>query len=126
MKISDIDKNLAVESGLNLSDAVWFDSKEAPFSIHGIEGSISFGDEGFYYWKMKNPENTMPHTEVSMGGVNCQYANTNFHLYQIEDMANAVLENRDPMITGEEAKKSVEIILAIYESSRTGKEIYLD
>lgn len=37
MKISDIDKNLAVESGLNLSDAVWFDSKEAPFSIHGIE-----------------------------------------------------------------------------------------
>jgi len=36
MKISDIDKNLAVESGLNLSDAVWFDSKEAPFRIHGI------------------------------------------------------------------------------------------
>ena len=96
------------------------------FSIHGSEGSISFGDEGFYYWKMKNPENKMPHTEGSMGGVNCQYANTNCHLYQIEDMANAVLENRDPMITGEEAKKSVEIILAIYESSRTGKEIYLD
>ena len=36
MKISDIDKNLAVESGLNLSDAVWFDSKEAPFRIHGL------------------------------------------------------------------------------------------
>ena len=30
------------------------------------------------------------------------------------------------MITGEDAKKSVEIILAIYESSRTNKEIVLD
>ena len=36
MKISEIDKNLAVESGLNLSDVVWFDSKEAPFRVHGL------------------------------------------------------------------------------------------
>lgn len=41
-------------------------------------------------------------------------------------MAMAVIENREPMITGEEAKKSVDIILAIYESARTGKEILID
>ena len=62
-----------------------------------------------------------------MGGKNCQYSDTNFgHITLVEDMAMAVIEGRDPMITGEDAKKSVEIILAIYESSRTNKEIVLD
>jgi len=61
-----------------------------------------------------------------MGGKNCQYSTTNIgHIMQIEDMALAVIEDREPMITGEDAKKSVEIILAIYESARTGKEIVL-
>ncbi len=36
MKIGDIDKNLAVESKLNLPDVVWFDAKSAPFQIHGL------------------------------------------------------------------------------------------
>ena len=36
MKIGDIDKNLAVESKLNLPDAVWFDVKEAPIEVHGL------------------------------------------------------------------------------------------
>ena len=36
MKIGDIDKNLAVESKLNLPDAVWFDVKEAPIEVRGL------------------------------------------------------------------------------------------
>ncbi|MBR3997518.1 MAG: hypothetical protein IKI93_04155, partial [Clostridia bacterium] len=36
MKIGDIDKNLAVETKLNLPDVVWFDSKEAPIEICGL------------------------------------------------------------------------------------------
>jgi len=41
-------------------------------------------------------------------------------------MATSILENCTPMITGEEAKKSVEIIFGIYESARTGKEVVLE
>ena len=36
MKISDIDKNLAVESATGLSPIVWLDAKEAPFRVHGL------------------------------------------------------------------------------------------
>lgn len=36
MKIGEIDKNLAVESKLNLSDAVWLDAKEAPVAVYGL------------------------------------------------------------------------------------------
>jgi len=41
-------------------------------------------------------------------------------------MALAVLDNRDPMICPDEGKKAVEIILAIYESSETQKEVFIN
>lgn len=97
------------------------------FSFHGTKGSISFGDDAFYCWEIANPDKKKPELEGSMGGVNCQYSTTNFgHRYLVEDMALAVIDDREPMITGAEAKKSVDIILAIYESARLGKEIYID
>ena len=40
-------------------------------------------------------------------------------------MARAVLEDRDPAITGEEAMESVKMILGIYESSRENKIVEL-
>lgn len=48
-----------------------------------------------------------------------------FHLLQIEDFLQAILDDRAPAVTGVEARKSLEIILAIYESSRTGLPIPL-
>lgn len=97
------------------------------FSIHGSEGSISFGNDGFLIWDLKDKNLKKPETNGSMGGLNCKYnveVNTG-HDYQIEDMARAVLENRDPEISGEEAMESVKIILKIYESSRKGVEVKL-
>jgi len=49
----------------------------------------------------------------------------NRHKYQIEDMIRAINNNISPEISGEEARKSIEIIQAIYKSSRTGEEIML-
>ena len=48
-----------------------------------------------------------------------------FHLLQIEDFLQAILDDRAPAVTGAEARKSLEIILAIYESSRTGLPVTL-
>ena len=36
MKISDIDGNFKIESSVGLDDVVFFDVKDAPFSVHGI------------------------------------------------------------------------------------------
>jgi predicted dehydrogenase len=43
-----------------------------------------------------------------------------FHLLQIEDFLDAIIEGRQPAVTGVEARKSLAIIQAIYASSRTG------
>ena len=97
------------------------------FSFHGPDGSISFGDDDIYIWELKDKTIEKPQVKGSMGGKNCQYVTTNVgHTMLIEDMAMSVLDNRTPMITGEEAKKSVEIILGIFESARTGKKVILD
>lgn len=48
-----------------------------------------------------------------------------FHLLQIEDFLQAIIDDRPPAVTGAEARKSLEIILAIYKSSRTGLPVPL-
>lgn len=47
------------------------------------------------------------------------------HIKHIEDFVKAIKENRDPLVTGEEARKSVEIILAIYKSGKTNSLVKL-
>jgi predicted dehydrogenase len=42
------------------------------------------------------------------------------HRLQLEDFTQAVHDNRDPFITGEQALEPLRVILAIYESSRAG------
>jgi predicted dehydrogenase len=44
------------------------------------------------------------------------------HRLQIEDFVNAIIEDRDPFITGEMALEPLKVILAIYESARRGGE----
>lgn len=47
------------------------------------------------------------------------------HAAQIEDFVRSVADGRPPTVTGDEARKSLEIILAIYESARSGTEVRL-
>lgn len=47
------------------------------------------------------------------------------HARQIADMVAAIREQRAPAITGEDGRKPLEIIQAVYQSAREGKEIFL-
>ena len=47
------------------------------------------------------------------------------HRRQIKDLIDAIKENREPMVNVYEGKKPVDIILAAYESSKTGKKVLL-
>jgi len=46
-----------------------------------------------------------------------------FHERNVEDFLRAVLENRDPLITGKEGRVTVEIFTAIYRSTRDGSPV---
>lgn len=95
------------------------------FHVSGSEGNVIIGDKGIYQWEFADGSEK-PDTTGNMGGINCAYHTDNYgHIMQIEDMALAVLNNTEPMVSGEDAMRSVSVILAIYESARTGKEICL-
>lgn len=47
------------------------------------------------------------------------------HKFLVGDMIRAVLDNRDPYITGDMARHAVDVILGIYSSSKNGKTISL-
>lgn len=97
------------------------------FTFSGTEGNTVLGDSGFYEWNFMDKTLVKPETTGTLGGKNCAYNLSNYgHITQIEDMAMAVLEDREPMVCGEDALRSVGIVLAIYESARTGKEIVID
>ena len=44
---------------------------------------------------------------------------------QVTDFATAIREGRDPLVTGEEARKGIEIGLAADRSARTGQAVTL-
>ncbi|MBT5709901.1 gfo/Idh/MocA family oxidoreductase, partial [Candidatus Poribacteria bacterium] len=47
------------------------------------------------------------------------------HPRVIEDFVEAIHEGRAPAVDGREGRKVLEVIFAIYESSRTGREVVL-
>ncbi len=48
---------------------------------------------------------------------------THYHALQIRDFLRAILDDKDPLVTGREGRKSVEIIAAVYRSQRDGSPV---
>jgi predicted dehydrogenase len=47
------------------------------------------------------------------------------HAAQLADLLDAVDAGREPAVTGENGRAALEIVLAVYESSRTGRPVSL-
>jgi len=95
---------------------------ETRFEIHGEKGTIVLGDSGIKTWAFIDEETAPIAPDSQQSGTN---ASLSGHDILLDDMIHAIVEDRDPMVPGEEAAKAVDLILAIYESARTGKEVLL-
>jgi predicted dehydrogenase len=95
--------------------------------IYGEKGSVIMEGAEISQWNVPGvprPEamNKAGNTSGASDPGNIGSAN---HTSVLLDMIAAVKQNRPPMITGLEARKAVEVITAIYESSKKGKLIFL-
>ena len=50
-------------------------------------------------------------------------ATKHYHRLQIQDFLQSILEGREPLVPGEEGRKTVEIFTAIYRSQRDGRPV---
>ncbi|MCT9871909.1 Gfo/Idh/MocA family protein [Paenarthrobacter aurescens] len=66
-----------------------------------------------------HPEGVEPNVDLSI--INGQLIP--FHKLQVQDFVQALEAGTEPAITGKDALKSLRILLAVYESSRTGQPV---
>ena len=114
--------------------------------IYGTNGSVEADQDVLKTWKIKefsedfsdefgldasDEEEEEEAMLARYGGGNPAYQNEHpgtlvGHRSVVEDMVDAVLDDRDPQILPMEAIKAVRIVCAVYESAKTGRTIYFD
>jgi UDP-N-acetyl-2-amino-2-deoxyglucuronate dehydrogenase len=101
--------------------------------IHGTAGSAIVEQDDILLWSFekKSAKDAAIRKKfaqkVGGGGGASDPAAISFvgHQKQIQDFVNAITKGRKPLVDGEEGRKSVEIILAIYKSAWSGKRVTL-
>lgn len=95
--------------------------------LHGEKGTIVLEEQRIKLWETLDAKGPQEDREDGSSGVAGDPSALGglTHDALVQDMINAIREDRPPLIPGEEARKAVELILAIYESARTGKEVVL-
>ncbi len=101
--------------------------------LYGTEGSIEADADVLKTWRFKDSDDEEDEQEemcdryASNGrAMKLDKSLVTGHASMVQDMVDAVLEDRDPQIVPTEAIKSVRIVNAIYESAKTGKTVYFD
>ena len=97
-------------------------------SVHGDRGTIVANAQydQILFWDVDGK--TVPDVEhnVQLGDIDDPWAYPQVrHRIQLQDMVDAIRDGREPVLTGEDARVSLAINMAIYESSRTGREVFL-
>ena len=101
--------------------------------IHGTGGSVIVEQDDITLWDFakKHPKDRAIHekygkgSSTSGGASDPKAISHTGHMLQFKDFLKAVQEGKKPLVDGYEGRKSVEIILAIYKSSWSGKHVKL-
>jgi UDP-N-acetyl-2-amino-2-deoxyglucuronate dehydrogenase len=99
----------------------------ARLDIYGEGGGVVIEDDRVRAWKLRSGEVYQGSGEAGapISGTSSAFIWEEAHRRQIEDVVDAVRNNRQVFIPGEEGRKPLEIVLAIYDSARTGKPVML-
>ncbi|MGI5817548.1 MAG: Gfo/Idh/MocA family protein [Armatimonadota bacterium] len=102
----------------------------ARVEVHGTKGNVVVVGDDVALWDV---EGEPLHQDGSAGGKGgaaepkggMQENAIVSHVKQIGDVIEAIEEGREPKINGREARRAVEVILAVYEASETGEPVKL-
>jgi len=100
---------------------------EGSLAIFGERGSVKVGGTALnrrVFWKIDG-EIELEREILTRESVDPPTVYGYSHREQIIEMINAVTENRQPSTNGKEARKSLELVCAIYESARKRSEVFL-
>jgi len=101
--------------------------------IHGDKGSAVIEQDDLLRWDFKDAkpdddairQRFAQKVGASGGSSNPAAISHVGHARQLSDFIEAILANRVPLVDGREGRKAVEVILSIYTSTRTGRQVEL-
>ncbi len=117
-----------------------FPGQGGKIMIHGEKGTITVAGDALECWAgrlvkgvhqgRKVDLNAMFHAKQRVKKAEAVASDhtalsSDGHTIQVQDMCTAIRRDRDPLVTGVEARRSVELILAIYRSWKTRREVGL-
>ncbi|WP_174727471.1 Gfo/Idh/MocA family protein [Mesobacillus harenae] len=111
--------------GLIEGNTAAYPGYSATLDIFGGNGSVIIENDDVKEWNFRDGQQySKASGEATKNSASSnKMASYESHKRQYEDIVTAISENRDPLVTGEEARNSLQLILAIYESAKTGKPI---
>jgi predicted dehydrogenase len=120
--------------GLGVIEAATFawPGSDLRIEIVGDRGSATLVNDRLERWEFAEaqPEDEAVRRDLSQGTLKVGSGDPRGmswegHRMLVGDLAQALIEGRPPMIPGAEARRAVQLVLAIYESARTGKPVRL-
>lgn len=94
--------------------------------IYGSKGSVIIENDRVKEWKVDgdSSETGMCNAGANeLKGASSPEITCEAHTKQIREFVQAVESNTEPPVTGEEGRSALALVLAVYESSRTGKPV---
>ena len=101
--------------------------------ISGIDGSMVLEESSLIKWNFKEElegdasirSNFAAKTDSGGGASDPGAISFKPHQWQFEDFISSLDSGRKSVVEGDEGRKAVEIILAVYESAEKGREVFL-
>jgi UDP-N-acetyl-2-amino-2-deoxyglucuronate dehydrogenase len=93
--------------------------------IYGTNGSVIIENDKVKEWKLANGFEYVPPSEdanVKIGAASVDISHHS-HKEQIKHFLACIEEGKETLVNGEEARTTLQTVLSIYESARTGKPI---
>ncbi len=99
----------------------------ARLEIHGTKGSVRIEGDELVLWEVEGEEKYLPpkNSAKKTGASDPMAIDYIPHMLQIQDIIEAITQDRQPLVNGIEGRKALEVILAIYESAMLSKTVYL-
>ncbi|RHW37619.1 gfo/Idh/MocA family oxidoreductase [Lysinibacillus yapensis] len=113
--------------GLIEGNTAAYPGYSASLEIFGNNGSVVIKNDQVEEWNFRDGKT---YTKAKNEGIASspstnKITNYQSHKRQYHDIINAIINVREPLVTGEEARNSLELVLAIYESAKIGKPVKL-
>jgi len=96
--------------------------------IHGEKGTVILEGGNIKTWAIHGEPAigpSDPSTSKKSGAADPMAIGIAGHLAQYRDFIDAIVNDREPLVNGMEGRKALEIVLAIYQSSREKRVVYL-